>query len=94
MSLVIDADGHFMEPFDLWEQYLEPQYRERAIRLVKDPTTGEETIFVAGKKSQVMTDPSLLKLTIGAGQLERMSDQRLPTRMGHRGLTMPMRGCS
>jgi predicted TIM-barrel fold metal-dependent hydrolase len=74
MSLVIDADGHFMEPFDLWEQYLEPQYRERAIRLVRDKGTGEETIFVAGKKSRVMTDPSLLKLTIGAGQLERMAD--------------------
>jgi hypothetical protein len=31
---VIDADGHILEPPDLWERYLEPKYRERAIRIV------------------------------------------------------------
>ena len=71
MSLVIDADSHFMEPLDLWENYLEPKYRERAIRLVKDEKTGEESVFIAGKKSRVLTDPNLLKLTVGAGQLDR-----------------------
>lgn len=29
----IDADGHILEPPDLWETYLEPRYRDRAIRL-------------------------------------------------------------
>lgn len=24
---VVDADGHILEPTDLWERYLEPQYR-------------------------------------------------------------------
>src|SRR5229473_2314494 len=24
MSRIIDADSHFMEPLDLWEQYIEP----------------------------------------------------------------------
>ncbi|MCS6926659.1 MAG: amidohydrolase [Candidatus Binatia bacterium] len=82
MSLVIDADGHFMEPFDLWEQYLEPQYRARAIRAVNDPATGEETVLIAGRRSRVMTDPSLLKLTVGAGQLERMADPTFTYRDG------------
>ncbi|HVA43172.1 MAG TPA: hypothetical protein VNF50_06800 [Acidimicrobiales bacterium] len=31
-SLVIDADSHVLEPADLWERYLEPRYRDRAIR--------------------------------------------------------------
>src|SRR5215471_18700895 len=29
---VIDADGHILEPPDLWERYSDPQYRDRAIR--------------------------------------------------------------
>ena len=34
-SLVIDADSHVMEPADLWETYLEAEYRDRAIRIVE-----------------------------------------------------------
>ncbi len=33
-ALVIDADGHILEPPDLWERYLEPRYRDRALRIV------------------------------------------------------------
>jgi uncharacterized protein len=32
----VDADGHILEPSDLWETYLEPQYRDRALRIVRD----------------------------------------------------------
>jgi predicted TIM-barrel fold metal-dependent hydrolase len=32
----VDADGHVLEPPDLWERYLEPRYRERALRLRTD----------------------------------------------------------
>ena len=32
----IDCDGHILEAPDLWEKYLEPQYRDRAIRIKKD----------------------------------------------------------
>lgn len=32
-DLVIDCDGHILEPPDLWEQYLEPKYRDRAMRI-------------------------------------------------------------
>ncbi len=31
---VIDADGHILEPLNLWTDYIEPQYRDRAPRLV------------------------------------------------------------
>jgi hypothetical protein len=32
-SAVIDCDGHILEPPDLWEKYLEPSMRDRAIRI-------------------------------------------------------------
>jgi len=28
----IDADGHILEPPDVWEKYIDSQYRDRAIR--------------------------------------------------------------
>ena len=30
----VDADGHILEPPDLWETYIEPKYRDRALRIV------------------------------------------------------------
>ncbi len=32
-SIVIDCDSHVMEPADLWQRYLEPEFRDRAIRI-------------------------------------------------------------
>src|SRR5580658_4292854 len=32
-ELLIDADGHILEPPSLWEKYLEAKYRDRAIRI-------------------------------------------------------------
>ena len=34
----IDADGHINEPADLWDRYIDPAYRDRAIRI----RTGED----------------------------------------------------
>jgi hypothetical protein len=28
----VDADGHILEPPDLWETYIDPQFRDRALR--------------------------------------------------------------
>ena len=33
---IIDADSHILEPSDLWQKYLEPEYRDCALRLEKD----------------------------------------------------------
>jgi predicted TIM-barrel fold metal-dependent hydrolase len=33
---VIDADGHVLEPLDLWDRYIDPAFRDRAPRLVID----------------------------------------------------------
>ena len=32
----VDADGHILEPPDLWEEYLEAEYRPRALRIQVD----------------------------------------------------------
>ena len=32
---VVDADGHILEPLDLWEKYMDPKFRDRAPRIVK-----------------------------------------------------------
>jgi predicted TIM-barrel fold metal-dependent hydrolase len=43
---VIDADGHVMEPFSLWEERLPAEYRDRAWRRVT--TDGVETVTFYG----------------------------------------------
>ena len=45
---VIDADGHVLEPVDLWDRYMDPAYRDRAPRLFVD-TDGKERLNVEGR---------------------------------------------
>ncbi|HEV2545730.1 MAG TPA: amidohydrolase family protein [Stellaceae bacterium] len=45
---VIDADGHVLEPFTLWNDYLDPAYRDRAPKLVKDQN-GKERLLLEEK---------------------------------------------
>jgi hypothetical protein len=26
---VVDADGHILEPLDLWDKYIDPEFRDR-----------------------------------------------------------------
>src|SRR5499425_2031815 len=44
----IDADGHILEPLDLWEKYIDPEFRERRPRFVIDEN-GKERLSVEGK---------------------------------------------
>src|SRR4051812_33260047 len=46
----VDADGHILEPPDLWETYLEPRYRDRALRIVLDED-GLEELELDGRRS-------------------------------------------
>ena len=47
-SLVVDMDSHVMEPPDLWQNYLESKYRDRAIRIERD-ADGDEVLLVDNK---------------------------------------------
>jgi predicted TIM-barrel fold metal-dependent hydrolase len=48
----VDADGHILEPPDLWETYLEPKYRDRALRVVRDEN-GLEELSIGGERSRM-----------------------------------------
>src|SRR5258706_772450 len=45
---VVDADGHVLEPADTWLTYLEPLYRDRAIRIARDEH-GYEVLLIDGQ---------------------------------------------
>lgn len=49
----VDADGHVLEPPDLWERYMEPRVRDRALRLRLDET-GLEFLEINGTPSKVV----------------------------------------
>jgi len=48
----VDADGHILEPPDLWENYIDPKYRDRALRIVTDEN-GLEELEIDGQRSKM-----------------------------------------
>src|SRR5213080_1655380 len=42
---VVDADGHILEPLDLWDRYIDPKFRDRAPRIVKGDN-GKERLVI------------------------------------------------
>jgi hypothetical protein len=65
-TLVIDCDGHILEPPDLWETYLEPAYRDRALR-IRVGDDGFEQLLIDGRPS-TMARPGQLATLGGMGQ--------------------------
>jgi predicted TIM-barrel fold metal-dependent hydrolase len=63
----VDADGHVLEPPDLWERYLEPDLRERALRIRKDER-GLEYVEIDGRPSKLMRGG----FPAGLGLMDRM----------------------
>ena len=47
---IIDADGHILEPADTWERYIDPKYRDRALRIRTHD--GREVLEINGKPSK------------------------------------------
>jgi uncharacterized protein len=47
-SPVVDADGHVLEPADTWVKYIDPAYRDRAIRIARDEQ-GYEVLLIDGQ---------------------------------------------
>ena len=46
---IVDIDSHTCEPTSIWEENLEPKYRDRAMRMKTDDN-GWEYLEVDGKK--------------------------------------------
>jgi len=48
---VIDADGHVLEPPDVWEKYIDPQLRDRTMR-IRTNSQGHEYLEIDGRPSK------------------------------------------
>src|SRR5712664_3795506 len=73
----VDADGHILEPADLWENYLEEKYKAKALRLRRDQQ-GVEYIEIAGRPSRFQRGERLSRFA-AMGSVDRNHD--LPTGM-------------
>lgn len=75
-SGTIDADGHVLEPPDLWENYLEERYRQRALRIRVDDR-GYEYLEIDGRISERSNDGSLGTLgAMGSDDMRPHPDRR------------------
>lgn len=70
MDGVVDGDSHFMEPLDLFEQHVEPRFRERAVRIASDPVTHKRAMVVDGKPMRLRDVEEVLGILSGYGQKE------------------------
>jgi len=69
--LTVDADGHVLEPVDTWERYIDPAFRDRALRVGIDDD-GFENLFIDGRPTM------MLKGRLGAlGGIEAEGDEKL-----------------
>ena len=51
---VIDADGHVLEPPDVWARYIDPAWRDRAIRVTRQPD-GRDALLIDGRTARLTT---------------------------------------
>jgi predicted TIM-barrel fold metal-dependent hydrolase len=49
MARIIDADGHIVEPRKLWEEYVEPEFRDRVIRIERS-REGLDEFWINGER--------------------------------------------
>jgi predicted TIM-barrel fold metal-dependent hydrolase len=49
MDRIIDADGHIVEPHRLWDEYVEPAYRDRVIQ-VRRNSQGIDEFWINGER--------------------------------------------
>ena len=47
-ALIIDCDSHVLEPRDLWDTYIDPEFRDRSIRIFDDEA-GHEKLVIDNK---------------------------------------------
>jgi predicted TIM-barrel fold metal-dependent hydrolase len=71
---VIDGDSHFMEPLDLYVRYIDPAFRDRAMRIENDAASGEATILVDGRPLKLINATDLLAAVVAYGQKEAGQD--------------------
>ena len=78
----VDADGHILEPADLWERYIDPKHRDRGLRIVLDEN-GLEELEIGGQRSQMSRRgfPSMLG-AMGDPEIGKIQKDPARTYMG------------
>jgi len=66
----IDADGHVLEPPDVWEKYIDPQFRDRALRFGRN-ADGLEILEIDRAPSKYLIAGALLALAGGMGKSKK-----------------------
>ena len=66
-SGAVDADGHVLEAPDLWERYIDPAYRDRALRIQKN-ANGKEYLEIDGRPSKLIR----AGMPEGTGSMDRL----------------------
>jgi hypothetical protein len=84
-ALVIDCDGHILEPPDLWETYLEPAYRDRALR-IRVGADGFEQLLIDGRPSTIARPGQLGTL---GGMGKQVDEARVRRERAMRGEVAP-----
>jgi predicted TIM-barrel fold metal-dependent hydrolase len=46
---IMDSDMHLREPGDLWEKYMEPEWRDQAPKILSSPTRSSAMVLLDGK---------------------------------------------
>ena len=67
---VIDGDSHFMEPLDLYPRYIDPKFRDRAMRVENNASADEPSIIVDGSPLKLVNTTDLLAAVVAYGQKE------------------------
>src|SRR5262245_30999216 len=68
----VDGDSHFMEPLDLFEHHIDPGLRDRAVKIVTDPDTGQRVMLCDNRPLKLRDQEigELLGIFTGYGQKE------------------------
>ena len=72
-ELIIDADGHILEPPDTWVRYIEPKFRDRAMRIVKGDD-GREYLEI-DRQPSALVPPAFLASLGGMKRLSELGDE-------------------
>src|SRR5438045_654071 len=59
---MISSDSHIVEPPDLWEHWLTPEFRPRAPKLVKDEAGGAARLVGIGQMRRVGTAAAIAEM--------------------------------
>ena len=74
MPLTIDGDSHFMEPFNILGDYIDPSCQDQSFRIEKDAGTGELAMMVEDRVLNFIDVEALLGAMVGYGQKESGKD--------------------